>query len=261
MGLALDTVLGSVTNDTSLTAVTLASGDSLSVRSFDDPADARLLACFIQGATLPQLRITSPRFHDNVTGLTFQSTDVQSEFTLPPETGQPLYSVDQLTVSLTSGAANSSNAALSIFYKNLKGIAADLRSWEDIKPHIINIKAMEVAVTNSATIGAWTDTVITATENQLKADYAYALLGFEESAALTCVGLKGPATGNLRVCAPGAGSTVNLTDYFILMGQKHGIPMIPVFKANDRANTYISTAASTASATSNVYAILAQIAK
>ncbi len=261
MGLAIDTILGEVTNQTSLTAVTLASGDSLTVRSFDDPAWAKLLSAFIQGASLPQLRVTSPRFHDNVTGLTFQSVDTASEFTLPPETGQPLYSVDTLTASLTSGGANSSTAALLVYYKDLKGISADLRSWADIKSNIVNIKAMEVAVTNSATIGAWTDTVITTTENQLKADYTYALLGFEESAALTCVGLKGPATGNLRVCAPGAGSTVNLTDYFILMGEKHGLPMIPVFKANDRANTYISTAANTASAASNVYAILAQLGK
>lgn len=261
MGAALDTLLGEVTNQTSLTALTMASGDSLSVRSYADTSEARLLAVVAQGATTPQVRIISPRLHDNVDGLTFQAVDTPSVYMLPPEIGQRLYSVDTLVVQATSGAANSSAVALLNYYKNIQGIDADLRSWADIKPHIINMKIMEVAVTSSATIGAWTDTVITTTENQLKADYVYAVLGFMGSAALAVVGLKGPCTGNLRACAPGAGTTTLLTDYFIWMGERHGIPMIPCFKSNDRANTYISCAASTASASANVGVVLAQLPK
>lgn len=263
MGLAYDTVLMDVHNGTGagigLTNATAATGDSFNVRSFDNPAWAKLLALVVQGSGTRQARLTSPRLHDNVTGLTWQSAESPAEFLLPPEIGQDLYSVDALVPQLDAAATSDSIATMHIYYKNLEGISADLRHWQDVKPHIINLKVMEVAVITSATIGAWSDTVITTTENQLKADYKYALLGFEESAALCSVGIKGPATGNLRICAPAATSTYPLTDYFIWMGERHGLPMIPVFKANDRANTYISACANTASQASNVYAVLAQL--
>lgn len=266
MGLAYDTVLTDVHN-AATSAITLTpatvtnSGDSLSVRSFDAPNWAKLVSMVVQGSGAQQARLISPRLHDNVTGFTFQATESPAEFLFPPEVAQPLYSVDNLTVQLAAAASSDTIATLGVYYKNLDGIDADLRMWSDIQPNIINYKTVEVAVTSSATIGSWVDTVITTTENQLKADYRYALLGFQPSAALAVVGLKGPATGNLRVCAPAATATYPLTDYFIFLSQKHNMPMIPVFKANDRNNTYLSCAANTASVSANVQMILAQLPK
>ncbi len=263
MGRAYDTVLMDVHNAATsaigLTNATAATGDSFTVRSYDNPAWSKLYAVTLQGSGTRQFRVTSPRLHDNVTGLTFQTPETPSEFLLPPEIGQDLYSVDALVPQLDAAASSDTIASMHIYYKDLEGISADLRSWADIKDKIVNLKSMEVSITTSATIGAWQDTLINTTDNQLKADYRYAVLGFEPSAAVGVIGLKGPSTGNLRVCMPGAASSINLTDYFIIMGERHNVPMIPVFKANDRANTYISTAANTASVATNVYAIIAQL--
>jgi len=264
MGLAIDTVLVDVhntaTSSVGLTNGTVTnSGDSLSVRSFDAPAWAALDAIWLKGSGTRQARIISPRFHDNVTGLTFQSAESPAEFLMPPEIGQPLYSVDALTVQLDAAASSDTVAGLSIYYKDLSGIAADLRTWDDIKGRIINLKSVEVDCTASGTIGTWVDTSLTTTENQLKADYQYAVLGFEANAAVMCMGIKGPATGNLRVCVPANTVTFPLTDYFIEMGRRHGRPYIPVFKANDRANTYVSVADNAASTAVKVYMICAQL--
>lgn len=264
MGLAIDTVLVDVHNATTaalgLTAGSVAnSGDSLSVRSFDNPAWASLMGAFLQGSGTRQLRILSPRLHDNVSGLTWTSAESPAEFLLPPEIGQRLYSVDALTVQMDAAASSDTVAALLVYYKDLEGINADLRTWDQIKGRIINLKIMEVDVTSSATIGAWSDTAITTTDNQLKADYKYAVLGLVTSAAILTMGIKGPSTGNLRVCVPGASATFPLSDYNILMGNRHGVPFIPVFKSNDRANTFISVAANTASVSAKVFAILAQL--
>lgn len=264
MGLAIDTVLFDVHNAATtaagLTTATPATGDTANVRSFDRPAYASVDALLMQGSGTRQARLISPRMHDNVTGFTFQSAESPAQFLFPPEFGQPLYSVDALTLSLDAAASSDTVAALVNYYSDLRGISADLRKWADIKPNIVNLKSMQVACVSAATIGQWTDTVITTTENQLKADYSYALLGFETNAALLCMGIKGPATGNLRVCAPGSTETLDITSYFIEMERRHGRPYIPVFKANDRGNTFISVAANTASVNANVYAILAQLA-
>lgn len=263
MGVALDTVLldvhNAATSAIGLTAATAASGDSLSVRSFSDPGYAKLEAVFLQGATPRRFRVTSPRMHDNVTGISFQSGETPAQFLLPREVGEPLYSADTLVASMDAAASSDTVAALLAYYKDLQGIDANLLSWAQVKSRMIRLKVMEVDVTSSATIGAWSDTVITTTENQLKADYEYALLGFQSSAALLCMGIKGPSTGNLRVCAPGSTETLDISEYFIEMSERHGTPHIPVFKANDRNATFISVAANTASAAADVFAILAQL--
>lgn len=264
MGLCIDTVLTDVHNAATTavgltTATVTGSGDSLSVRSFDSPDWAKLEAIYLQGSGTRQVRVLSPRMHDNVTGLTFESPESPTQFVLPQEVGEPMYSSDTLVVQANAAASSDTVAALALYYSNVKGIDAALLTWAQVKASMIRLKTVEVAVTSSATIGAWQDTVITTTENQLKADYQYALLGFESSAALCTMGIKGPATGNLRICAPATTETLDITRYFVEMGNMHGTPHIPVFKANDRANTFVSVAANTASATADIYMVLAQL--
>jgi hypothetical protein len=265
MGLAIDTVLLDVHNAATtalgLTAATAAVGDSLGIRSFGDSAYCRLENVFLQGASAPRrVRILSPRLHDNVTGVSYQAAESPTEFLLAAEYSQVMYSSDVLVVQMDAAASSDTVAALSMYYSDLPGVNANLRTWAQVEPNIIDIKPVEVDVTTNATIGQWADTVITTTENQLKANYNYAVLGFETSATLLCMGVKGPSTGNLRICIPGASPTLRLTDYFIFQSQSSGIPYIPVINANDRAATYVSTAANTSAATANVYMILARLA-
>lgn len=266
MGVAIDTVLLDVhntsTNAAALTNATAATGDSLGVRSFKDNAFARLENVYLQGASAPRrVRLLSPRMHDNVTGVQFQALESPTEFLLPGELTQQLYSADVLVAQMDAAASSDTVAALFNYYSDLPGIAADLRTWDQIKGRIIDVKTVEVDVTSSATIGQWSDTLITTTDNQLKANYEYALLGVEESAVCLCVGLKGVCTGNLRVCAPGASPTLRLTDYFKYMGDQTGLPHIPVMQANDRAATYVSVAANTASVATNVFLVMARLAQ
>ena len=264
MGLAIDTVLCSFanasTNAAGLTNAVAANGDSLAIRSFKDGGKCTLENVFLQGTAAPRrVRILSPRLHDNVTGVSFQALENPTEFLLAAEIEQVMYSADALTVQLDAPASATTVAGLSLYYTDLPGVNADLRTWDQVKNRIIDIKPIEVDCTASATIGQWTDTLINTTENQLKANYDYAVLGFTGSAALAMVGVKGPATGNLRVCIPGASPTLRLTDYFIFQSQNGNRPYIPVFNANDRAATYVSVAAATAAATDNVFAILARL--
>lgn len=264
MGRVLDTVLADVHNAATsaigLTAATAATGDSFAVRAFTPQSWARLEAMFLHAAAGPRtMSVRSPRFHDNVTGITINPAELPTEFGLPPQIGQPVYQADTLTVLMDAAASSDTVAALLIYYNDLTNSNADLRSWADIAPNVISIKAFQTSVVANATIGQWSDTVITTTDNQFHADRAYAVLGFETSAALLCMGLKGPATGNYRVCAPGATPTVDLSSYFVLMSDKHQTPHIPVFKANDRASTFVSVAAPTASQAASVGMICAEL--
>lgn len=264
MPLAIDTVLVDVhntsTNPATLTNATAANGDSLAIRSFKDSGKCTLENVYLQGSAGPRrFRLLSPRLHDNVTGISFQALENPTEFLISAELEQQMYSADQLVAQMDAAASSDTIAALSLYYTDAPGLAADLRTWDQVKNRIIDVKPVEVDCTASATIGQWSDTLINTTENQLKANYEYAVLGFTGSAAFCAIGIKGPATSNLRICIPGASPTLRLTDYFIFQSLQGNRPYIPVIQANDRAATYISVASATASATDNVFAMLARL--
>lgn len=244
------------------TAAAAAPGDSLTVQNFPASGEARLFGLVRRGATGGLLRVRSPRMHDNVTGINFHSSEAVSSMLLPPQAAQSLYAGDTLIAELGGGGAGETDlGAIQMYYTDLPGSSARLNAWGDIAGIIRGIKSFQVAVTNSATAGDWTDTVITATENQLHADSDYAVLGYVTDAAQGVVGIKGQETGNLRVCGPGTALGLDTSDYFLRLSNALGLPAIPVFNANNRAGVYVSSVDSVASTTANVTIICAELSQ
>lgn len=245
MGHAVDTVLAFSTQAAAAgfpTALAATSGDSLIVRGTKQGTVAHLeAAIFASNAGGNKFRIQSPLLHDNVTGLTFQPGENPAPFLLPPETSVELQELDTLSVSGQSGAATTITAGLVIRYEDIRGTAADLYHWHDIKDDIKFIKSVEVSL-GAIAVGAWTDTLITNTENQLHADKSYAVLGYDVNPSVDIVGVKGIATGNLRMCGPGPNTSLDISGYYVNMALKEGKPYIPVFQANDRFAFNISAA-------------------
>lgn len=245
MGRAVDTVgcfatgAGAQAFPTALAAFP---GDSLIVRGTRGESKARLMAFLYQSnAAAQQYRVISPLLHDNVTGFTAVPGENPTLFSVPSESYIELNEQDTITVQGSAAAATTITGALVIDYDDVRGTEADLYRWSDIGPDIKFVKSVQVNLSAIA-VGAWTDTLITATENQLHADKSYAVLGYDCSQALAVVGVKGIATGNLRMCGPGSAQTIDISDYFIQMAEKHQRPYIPVFQANDRNSFYVSAA-------------------
>jgi len=260
---ALDTTLYDVHNAggaaIGLTPATVATGDSATVRNFSLTSAAYLEFLAVQSSGTRQARLTSPLLHDNQTGLTFNFSEQPTHFLLPREIGQPVVPSDTIAVSLDAAATSDSVAALGIYYNALPGVSARLFSWGDISGIVKSIKAIEVDVVSSATIGQWSDTVITTTEDQLHARSDYAILGYETNTALAVVAVKGQETGNLRIGGPGPTSTLDTSDYFSRMTDFHGRPHIPVFNADNRKSYYVSVAANTASVAAKTTLIVAEL--
>lgn len=241
-------------------ALAAAPGDSLAVRNFPSGQTASLEAIFYSAGGGQKVRVQSPNLHDNQTGLTFAPAEVPAQFLLPGDASVNLQANDQLVVSGGIAAAGTISAGLQVYYSQLPGIQARLHSWGDISGNYRYIKSVEVDLAAIA-VGAWTDTLITATENQLHANKDYAVLGYQCSAAMDFVGVKGSATGNLRVCGPGASSTLDITEYFVYMSQTNGVPYIPVFNSDDRFAFYVSAFnhAAVGAGANSVYLILAEL--
>lgn len=262
MGVAIQTVAGVAVNPgATFTAVTVNTGDSFNPANFA-LTDQGFLHQLIRGAaTAGAARLISPRLADAVRPIELHTDIVQSRLLLPRRTGQPVYPADVITAQLTGGTAETDVLAATYYYSNLPGIAARLHMWADLAGLVRNIKTIQVAVTNSATIGAWTDTVLTTTENLIKADSDYAVLGYTTDTALTAIGIKGPDTGNFRICDTGSDFSDDTAEVFINNSERHGLPWIPVFAANNRAATFVSTIVNTASTTANISLICAELSQ
>lgn len=259
MGRAIDTILGQVTNSVALTGITVASGDTLQVKNFDQASKAYLENIHVKAGQAATARILSPSFHDPVRGITFITAQAPTVFAMPREVGQPLTRGDVLTAQLTSGAANSSAVALQHYYENLPGTQAQLASWSDIAGYIDNVKPVEVDVTTSAGIGTWQDAALNATEDLLHADTWYACLGYVVDVAVAVVAVRGPDTGNLRVSGPGSVLTGFTGDYFVTESDRTGRPHIPLINSNNKGGTTVSAADNAASTAVKVQLILAEL--
>lgn len=258
MGLAIDTVLGAAHNpSTTATALTMASGDSLTVRNFESPATARLERVTRNGAAASTIQIKSPTLHDNVEGIQYITSESPSEFLFPKGQAQPLKAQDNLTVTTTGGTNEYDLVALSIYYSDLPGVAARLRMPADVNPHIQQYKVVQVACTTPATPGTWQDTVITTTEDLLIANRDYAVLGFITDVACGLVGIKGVDTGNLRVCGPGTAASRDTSNFFLDWSEREGTPHVPIINSANKNALYASTADTGVSTAVKVQLILA----
>lgn len=244
MGLAVDSIAFYVANAGAAPSagnVTLYAGDSAQVRYFPPSGKAYLDVLARQGATEGYIELRSPLLHDNVRGLHFITTESPTVLLLPREIGQPMRSADTTTLTISGGTAETDSGFAGLYYTDLPGAQAKLHSSAEILPNVVNLKNIEIDFTVSS--NTWTDTVITTTENLLKADTSYALLGYVTDVAVLALGLKGPETANLRICGPGPTTTFPTDDYFVKMSDRHGRPYIPTFNANNRAALFVSCAA------------------
>ena len=241
-------------------ALAAAPGDSLAVRNFSPGQYAQVEALLYDAGGGQRVRVQSPNLHDNQTGLTFEPLEAPAAFLLAAPFSVNLQANDQLLVSGGIAAAGTIVGGLQVYYSQLPGIQARLHSWGDISGNIRYVKSVEVDL-GAIAVGAWTDTLITVTENQLHANKDYAVLGYQCSAAMDIVGVKGSATGNLRVCGPGASSTLDITEYFVYMSEENNLPYIPVFNSDDRFAFYVSAfhRAAVAGGVNHVYLILAEL--
>jgi hypothetical protein len=231
-------------------AVVANTGDSLQVRSTPDSNPPYLDNIWAQAATAGFVRLRSPRMHDAVQGIRFQTPAALVRGFLPDVAATQLYSQDILTLEIAGGAAETDVAALLIYYPDLGGSDQRLATWDQIRGMVAELATVEVVVTAPATAGDWSaGTALNATFDLLKGNQDYAILGYQTLGAVAAVGIKGSDTSNLRVGGPGTTESIETRDWFISLSQARGLPAIPVINQANRASTLVHVANATAAGT------------
>jgi hypothetical protein len=230
-------------------------------RFFQAPATASLVTFDRSGATAGVYRVRSPLLYDNVKGIHIAEAAGKTIFNLQAPNVQPMYSQDTLIVEGTGGGSEYEVVMMTRYYSNFQGSDMRLASWGTIMPLIVNLYQIQVATTSTSTPTAWTDTVVTTTENLLKANTDHAVLGYTVDTAISGVALKGADTSNFRFGGPGLTLSPFTSNYFIRIGELTGLPAIPIFNSANVGNTFVSTIDAGSSTSSNVTLMIAQLAR
>lgn len=258
---AIDTILVAAVNPGAgpTAATAAASGDTLQVRAANSARKTYLEGLIRMGTAAGFFGVRSASLHDNTTGIRIKAAESPSLFSIPAEVDQVLQPGDTLVAEISGGAAETDIGLVQVYYEDLPGINARLHTWAELSGNVKNIKPVRVACTTSATIGAWSDTLITTTEDLLVAGNDYAVVGYLADSAYGAIGIKGAETGNLRICGPGSTSELATSNYFARMARDNGRPWVPVINASNKGGLFVSTCAATASVAGSVTLILAQL--
>lgn len=237
-----------------------ASGDGLAPRAFSDPTQCYIEDIWTQEATIGILRYRSARTHDNNQGLRLRVPSASPRSLLADEIEIPAYSLDNVTIELSGGAAETDVVGLLYRYDNWPGMGANLKLWEEISPNIIDYMGLEVPIAAGPALGAWgVGTPLNSAFQNQKAEFSYAILGYEVNLAVASVAIKGADTANYRIGGPGPLEPLETRDWFLRMARKTGKPSIPVIQANNFGTTTVDVMANVANPNVTVTFVCARI--
>jgi hypothetical protein len=240
MGKAMEIITGRAANPASYTAVTMATGDSATVRNFPTPGTAKFLQTWALGATKGNLRVRSARLHDNVQGIKASFAAAAPNVLLDEHFVQNLYAQDNLTIEIIDAGTETDMLSMLMYYSDLPGTDARLYTWDEIAPRVIDYMGTEVDITTGGTAGDYGGaTAINATFDQFKANQDYAILGYVTDTAMCSVGIRSADFGNLRVGGPGTNAKIETRNWFTRLSDVYRMPCIPVFNAANKSNTLV----------------------
>ncbi len=262
-GPALDTIVytGTAIN-TTLTAGTIATGDSFQIRNTNGGAPAWLVQIWSDHQVAGIVRVRSPKFHDNVDAIRFRAQIGVLDPQLPWGAMQILYPQDTLTGELSGSAVagDIESVVLQVYYPDLMGSAARLYTWDQVKGKMKNVIGQRIAMTIGSTAGYNGARAINADTDLLKANTDYAYLGATTDVETAAITLKGPDTGNYRVAVPGENGLIHHTNYwFKRLSIATGFPLIPIINSANKGGTQVEVVGDENGGTANVTLWLAEL--
>jgi hypothetical protein len=242
---ALEVIAGFVTNPgATLTTLTMSTGLSTTIRGTDTAKGTWLLGVWAFNATAGELRITSPRLHDQSQGIRNRVTAALAAPLTPGINNggfaQRLYAQDNITVQLSGGGAELDCAAMLVGYDDLAGVAGRFIDNPTLRKNGINMVTVEVTVTAVATGNFGGSVAINSSFDTLIANTDYALVG-----AMTdtrgCAGrIIGVDFGNLGVGFPLEPTMRDITqNWFQALSLAYNAPFIPVFNSANKTATSV----------------------
>lgn len=263
---ALDTITSTGTAiGASLAALTIASGDSFTIKNASLQSDVFMLNYWADVQLAGIVRIRSPKLHDNVDCIRSRTLVNCLEPLLPFGQPQRFYPQDteivELQGSTTAGQIESVTQLM--YYSDLPGQAARFITPDALKARMKNFFGNRIAITLGTTAAYAGSLAINNAVDLLQANTDYAVLGMTSDTRVGSVCLRGPDTGNLRVSQPGGTNSLGALRYaaewFRRLSTAYGLGLIPVINSANKGATLIDCMADNNGGTANITVWLAQL--
>ena len=260
---ALDTITSTGTAiGASLAATTIASGDSFQIKNAAPNSDIFLLNFWADVQAAGQVRIRTPKGHDNVDMIRARTQIGVLKTVMPVGAPQKMYAQDTEIVELAGSAVagDIESVVQQVFYASLPGQDARLFTWDQVRPRIRNIIGVRLAITLGSTAGYNGARAINADVDLLKANQDYAVLGMMTDVEAAAICLRGPDTANLRCSVPGEPDLTEDTSWwFRWLSMHYGLPTIPVINSANKGGTLIDCVNDENGGTANVQIMMAEL--
>jgi hypothetical protein len=247
-----------------LAALAASTGDSLAIKNAPLEKPARILQLWCDVQVAGTLRVRSPKFHDNVQGIRYDTIVSDPRPLLPWGIGQRIYPNDVLTVELAGSAVagDIEYVVLLNYYEDLPGAAARFINTEELKRRLLNIFTVENTIATGTGGGYTGSEAINVEFDQFHAGGQYALIGYTVDTECAAVTWKGADTANLRVGGPGDETERELTaNWFKYLTEAFGIPLIPVFSAENKGGILVEAVQDENGADVTLTSIFAELAR
>lgn len=255
MGIFLDSVLcfkDNLTGGGARDALAAASGDSLSIRWFEEGTQVSLLDVWGgNNASKMDVFIRSPLLHDNTSGIRFahmfnptqSGADGNPNLYLPPYWRQPLNPTDTLTVEVLGTAGDDVTVCLSLLYETPRLQGGRFITAEEVRARTRNLVGIRVSPAPPAATSTWgTAEAVNADDDRLKANTDYAWLGLTTDLPFTALKLYGPDTANLGIPVPGYRDENVTSGWFYDLSRRFNLPLVPLINSNNKGVTNVALA-------------------
>lgn len=225
-----------------LAALAASAGDSLAVRSFDSPKIAKIIQHWNDVQVAGTSRLRSAKLHDNVQGIRIDTIVGEPRPLFPWGVGQRVYQNDTLNVDLAGSAVvgDIEYVVSLLYYEDLSGGNAKLITVDELMRRAVNISGVENTIALGTGGGYTGSEAINVEFDQFHANSEYALVGYLCDTEAAVIGWRGADTSNFRVAGPGAEDLRHVTsDWFVRLARAFNLPLIPVMRAENKANTQI----------------------
>ncbi len=249
--------------------IAAATGESLSIRWLGAGTQVDLLDAWGgDSATKCQFSVRSPLLHDNVRGMRFahmfnptlSGADGAPQVYMAPYWKQPYQPTDTLIVEANGTASDRVVFTQLLKYDSPEVQGARLITYAEAEARLRNVVGILVAPTGGATGDYGATVALNSSDDRLKANTDYALLGATSDLPFTTVGIFGPDTANYTIPMPGSWQLDIQAGYFYEMSRRWSQPLIPVLNSNNKGVTFVKLADVGGAIAPNIVLQLAELA-
>jgi len=212
------------------------SGDSLITRNYG--TRPRIISVWQTLQTGGFGQLSWPTAHDTTRGWRVGSDAAAVQITLPLGSVLPITPQEQIACLIAGTAVAGDVEQMSWLTLYDEGHGQSLMDWPSVRNATEKMTTVDASLVSVAGgYGPAAGELINADSDLLLANRDYAILGASSRTKVHCIAIQGPNSGNDKIGMPGNLRGEVCAQWFKLLSNTLGLPLIPIFNSGNKGST------------------------